>query len=124
VKNSELRIVVNATSHAEANRLTAELESWLNSRVDGIKLVRKKENEETQDAGTVLLAVLSAPAVIEFAKGPALELAKGVADWLRKRRTTVTIGADGSVNAENVDADTAERIIMNALYRQTKDGSA
>jgi hypothetical protein len=53
-------------------------------------------------------------------KGPVLELAKGVADWLRKRRATVTIGADGSVTTENVRADDVERIIIGTLQAQHK----
>ena len=90
--DTSLRIAVNAASTGEANRLTAELEQWLKGRVEDLELVRVKENAETQDAGTILVAVLAAPAMVEFAKGPALELAKGIADWLRKRRATVTIG--------------------------------
>jgi hypothetical protein len=121
MSNTSLRIAVNAASNAEANRLTTELEQWLNSRVDDIELVRVKEDSEAQDAGTVLVAVLSAPAVIALAKGPALELAKGVADWLRKRRANVTIGSDGGMTVENVDAETAERIILDVLKRQQNE---
>jgi hypothetical protein len=117
---TSLRIAVNAASTGEANRLTTELEQWLKGRVEDIDLVRVKENAETQDAGTILVAVLAAPAMVEFAKGPALELAKGMADWLRKRRATVTIGADGAVTAENVAADDVERIVLGTLKAQHK----
>jgi len=125
MSDMSLKIAVNAASNAEANRLTTELEQWLNSRVDDIKVVRVTENPEAQDAGTALLvAVLSTPAAIALAKGPALELAKGVADWLRKRRATVNLGPDGSVSDENVDADSAERIILDILKHQNKDSAA
>jgi hypothetical protein len=118
--DTSLRIAVNAASTAEANRLTTELEQWLKGRIDDIELSRVKDDSESQDAGTVLVAVLAAPAMVEFAKGPMLELAKGVADWLRKRRATVTIGADGSVTTENVRADDVERIIIGTLQAQHK----
>jgi hypothetical protein len=118
--DTSLRIAVNAASTGEANRLTTELEQWLKGRVEDLELTRVKENAETQDAGSILIAVLAAPATVEFAKGPALELAKGLADWLRKRRATVTIGADGAVTAENVAADDVERIVLGTLQAQHK----
>ncbi|MGD7201178.1 hypothetical protein [Ralstonia pseudosolanacearum] len=123
VINTTLRIAVNAASAAEANRLATELEQWLKGRVGGIEFTRVKEDSESQDAGSVLVAVLAAPAMIEFAKGPALELAKGVADWLRRRRATLTVGPDGSVTAENVDAASAERIILDILTHQRERGT-
>jgi|SRR5665213_2094523 len=123
MEGTSLRFTVNAASVGEANRLTTELEQWLKGRVDEVELRRVKPDAETQDAGTVLVAVLAAPAIVEFAKGPVLELSKGIADWLRKRRATVTIGADGGVTAENVAADDVERIILGTLNARTK-GSA
>jgi hypothetical protein len=118
--DTSLRIAVNAPNVGEANRLTTELEQWLKGRVEDIQLSRVKDDSESQDAGTVLVAVLAAPAMVEFAKGPALELAKGVADWLRKRRATVSIGADGSVAAENVSANDVEKIILSTLQTRAK----
>ena len=115
---TSLRFTVNADTKGEANRLTTELEQWLKGSVDEVELFRVKDDTESQDAGTILVAVLAAPAIVELAKGPVLELAKGVADWLRKRRATVTIGADGSVTTENVSADDVERIILGTLQAQ------
>lgn len=117
---TSLRIAVNASTTGEANRLTTELEQWLKANVDDLELSRIKDDAESQDAGTALIAVLAAPAVVEFAKGPLLELAKGVADWLRKRRATVSIGADGSVTTENVPAEDVERIILETLQARQK----
>src|ERR1700732_1296809 len=68
--STSLRIAVNAATTGEANRLTTELEQWLKGRVEDLQLSRVKENAETQDAGTILVAVLTAPAMVEFAKGP------------------------------------------------------
>jgi hypothetical protein len=112
--SSTLRFTFNA-SGAEANRLVGELEDWLKFRVDGLTLKREKVDAQTQDLGSVLIAVLAAPSVVALSKGPAVELAKGISDWLRKRRTTISIGADGSVMAENVKADDVERVILQVL---------
>lgn len=118
--NISLRIFVNGNSPAECNRLSAELQQWLSTRVDEISINRVKVDMETQDGGTLLVAVLAAPAVVELVKGPVLELAKGIADWLRKRGGTVNIGADGSVTAENVNADSVQRIIVDVLSARHK----
>lgn len=124
MQDTSLRVSVNATSAAEANRLTSDLEAWIRKNVNDINLIRVKEDSESQDFGTVLVAILSAPAVIALSKGPALELAKGIADWLRKRRATISIGVDGCVKAENVAADDVERIILGVLKVQAKTMAA
>lgn len=121
--STSLRIHVNAVSSAEANRLAGELEQWLRSCVEDLDLARARENLASQDAGTILVAALSAPAAIALAKGPALELAKGIADWLRKRRASVAIGANGSIKVENVTADNAEEIVLQILRAQAKAAS-
>jgi Effector Associated Constant Component 1 len=122
MEHTSLRISVNASTTGEANRLTTELEQWLKANVDDLELSRVKDDAESQDAGSVLVAVLAAPAVVAFAQGPVLELAKGLADWLRKRRATVTIGADGSVTTDNVRAEDVERIILGTLQAQQHKG--
>ncbi|SKC69648.1 hypothetical protein [Paraburkholderia hospita] len=66
----------------------------------------------------MLVAVLAAPSIVALSKGPALELAKGIADLLRKRRVTITIGKDGSIKVENVKADDVERVIPQLLQQQ------
>jgi hypothetical protein len=118
--DTALRIKIDAGSAAEANRLTSELEQVLRTATTDVSVTRRKEQGETQDAGTVLIAVLAAPAMVAFAKGPALELARGIADWLRKRNANLTIGPDGGVAVENVRADDVERIIRDALKAQVK----
>jgi hypothetical protein len=42
--------------------------------------------------GTTLVAILAAPAIAE--------LAKGIADWMRRRNIAVTISADGGKTLE------------------------
>ncbi|MDQ0627122.1 hypothetical protein [Paraburkholderia graminis] len=107
-----VRIEVFGEDSADANRRTSELADWLGRRTDGIELRREKTDKATQDLGTVLIALLSAPAAVALAKEPATELAKGVADWLRKRRGSVTIG---DIKVENADPETIERIIRIAM---------
>lgn len=120
--NASLQIGINAPSAAESNRLAGELEKWLKDRVEDLQIQRAKENPETQDMGTLLVAVLSSPAVVALASEPAKALAEGIADWLRKRRVNLSIGADGSVTAENVRADDVERIIQDTLKAQAARG--
>jgi hypothetical protein len=115
MSNLRLRIAIHAPSLAEANRLTTELETLLKQRVEGAIFARERSDPTTQDAGTILIAALSAPAAIAFMKGPAAELAKGIADWLRKRRAKISIGRDGSVAVDNVAPDDVERIIRDVL---------
>ncbi|MFM0626382.1 effector-associated constant component EACC1 [Paraburkholderia xenovorans] len=118
MNNQSITFTVDGDTVAEADRRTSELEQWLAARVEGIEFVRGKANPETQDAGNILVALLAAPAAVEFAKGPALELAKGLADWLRKRRGSVSIGhGDDKVTIENADTATVERIIRDVLKR-------
>lgn len=90
-----LELRVNAASSREAGQLIGELQSFLQQRTEDARFERKREDPGSQDAGTLLVAVL-APAVVELAKvaGPALkELARGIADWMRKRGVSVV--ADG-----------------------------
>ncbi|WP_156955540.1 hypothetical protein [Polaromonas glacialis] len=117
-----LSISVKSTSAAEANRLTSDLESFLRSHIVGVTLKRAKVDSTSMDAGTVLIAMLAAPAVVELARGPAMELAKGISDWLRKRKATISIGADGSVAAENVQPEDVERIITNIFKSKLESG--
>lgn len=116
---SSFRICVNGASEAEANRLATELALLLQSRVSGVSIERVKTDPTSMDQGAVILAtILAAPAVIELAKGAVLELSRGIADWLRKRRANVTISSDGGVTVENVNPDDVHRIVMDALSVQ------
>jgi hypothetical protein len=116
----ELRLEMHAQTLADANRNTTDLEQLLKRLMPAAAVTRVRSSDQTQDAGTVLVAVLAAPAAVALAKGPALELARGVADWLRKRRVTVTLSASGQARVENVPAEDAERIILSLLQSQKK----
>jgi len=99
----EIGFSLDADNLAEKNDATEDLLDFLAIRTN-VPIRRVKENMSTQDAGTLLVALLASPAVIELAKGPLLELAKGISDWLRSRNGTITVEASG-VKIENVRSD-------------------
>jgi hypothetical protein len=117
METKSIRITVFGEDTAEANQSANELESWLDDRVEGLSWAeRTRENKSTQDLGTVLIALLSAPAAVALAKDPAKELAKGMADWLRKRRGSFSITVKGKeIKIENADTATIERVIRDVL---------
>lgn len=115
MQEARVLISVAGASKAEQDRLSSELQQSLQTSVGSFTFARLKEDPESQDAGSILVAVLAAPAVVALAKAPAAELAKGIADWLRKRRVNVTIGADGGVKMENVPPDQLENAIAKIL---------
>lgn len=102
---STYRIQVQGATAVERDQLTAELEGELRRRTDGVEFSRAKASADTMDAGAILVAVLAAPAVVELAKGPLLELAKGLADWMRRKNVDITISSDGSKTLTNVPYD-------------------
>jgi len=53
------------------------------------------------DLGSVLTAILALPVATELAKGPLNELARGIADWMRKRRANIVISGN-EIRFENV----------------------
>lgn len=112
MESSSLSIAVHADTLAEANRLTSELESYLANLTEQVQITRVKDNRETQDFGTTLLAVLATPAITA--------IAKGLADWLRKHQSTkLTLKADGGIVLENVTPARAEEFIRK--YCSTKN---
>lgn len=99
----EVGFSVEGPDLAERNDGTSDLQDFLAMRSD-IPIRRVKEDMTTQDAGTLLVAVLAAPAVVDLVKGPLTELAKGISDWLRARNGTITV-SEGEIKVENVRAD-------------------
>jgi hypothetical protein len=82
----QITLKVVGESPAEGNWLVSELEEVLQTRTDCQSLTRPG-SATTQDLGTVLVAVLSAPAVTAFAKG--------IADWMRRRNVSIHVAVDG-----------------------------
>lgn len=117
-----VRIEVLGGAAAEADWLTGDLLSHLQARQDVWVLQRTKSDRQTMDAGTVLVAVLAAPAVVALSKEPAKELAKGIAAWMTKRRASISV--DGQkVQIDNLPAQDVLRILEQILAsRQQQDG--
>lgn len=98
---------VRADSRAEESQLLGELQSFLSSRTDSARIERIRTDTASQDPGaTLLISILSASAIVE--------LAKGIADWMRKRHVTVTVSADGTKSLEG-PPEQVEKILRELL---------
>jgi hypothetical protein len=93
-------------SMADANRLVADLEEFLRRGTEHVEFERQRESPDTQDLGAILVATLAAPAVVE--------LAKGIADWMRKRNVSVVLSTGGGTSVEG-PPEHVERILRNIL---------
>jgi len=90
-------------STAEANQLAQELKAYLVTyeNIDG---EIKKENDQTQDVGTILQIVLGSAAFIAFIKG--------LSNWLLKKQSRkITIRKNGDVIGENLSSGDLEKIL-------------
>jgi hypothetical protein len=68
---------------SDANVLAQDLAPWLND-LDAVEATRQRPDPRTQDAGTALLVVMSAPATVA--------VARAFAAWLtRRQRATVEL---------------------------------
>ncbi|MFL9977609.1 hypothetical protein [Paraburkholderia graminis] len=116
------RIHLLGKTSAEGNELTGDLKQELERRVSNLRLLREKGNPESQDAGTILVAVLAAPAMVELVKGPLNELAKGLADWMRRRNvSSLTFDKEGGVRVENVGSDAILVALKKVLEENSPD---
>jgi len=116
------RIHLLGKTSAEGNELTGDLKQELERRVSNLRLLREKGNQESQDAGTILVAVLAAPAMVELVKGPLNELAKGLADWMRRRNvSSLTFDKKGGVRVENVGSDAILVALKKVLEENNPD---
>jgi hypothetical protein len=111
----ELELRVEGGSQRDASQLSDDLLSYLRATVSGASFERRRESAEDMELGTIIVAIMSAPAIVELAKGPALELARGIANWLERRRAKVRIGCDGTILAENVRPEDVVKIVELAL---------
>lgn len=99
--------VVGETS-AESNLLANTLIDELKANIRGIKLDRQKEDPDTLDPGTVIVALVGT----QFA----LELAKTLHAWLlRNHNATLTFGTQGELAVTGVSADSIESIVKAKL---------
>lgn len=90
-----------SASVAESGENAEDLRGFLREIAPEIEARRIRTDSETMDMGASLAVVLAAPA--------AIQLAKGIGDWLRKTNTSkVTIKtADGSIVIDNISSKNA-----------------
>ena len=94
-------------SSANANASAEELREYLLDRCPDAAIERQRSDPNAQDFGSVLAIIVGTPA--------AFAIAKGIADWLRKRptaRLTIKKELDGTteVIAEGVTSEDAAKI--------------
>lgn len=97
-----LRIRFEDVSVAEAGKKAAKLRQDLLDVSPQVEAEIEKEDETTQDFGTVLVLVLGTEAIVA--------IAKGIADYLRRDRGTIALESDGRVVAEGISGEDAARI--------------
>jgi hypothetical protein len=79
-----------------------ELQEYIAVNSPGTKFSRKRTDNDAQDVGTILIILLGSKVGIE--------LAKGIADWLRQRNTSkivVKVG-DKSVEVDHLTVKSAQ----------------
>ena len=119
--DTDVRIHLLGRTSAESNELTGSLKDELERRAAPLKIIRQKGNPETQDAGAILVAILAAPTMVELAKGPLMELAKGLADWMRRRNvSSIVLDKEGGLRIENVGS----REVLKALEKLVQSDRA
>lgn len=103
-----IQFEVNGSTLAEGNFLASDLQRMLSDVAEEIQVARQKKAPNTLDLGSIVVAVVASPLM--------LELAKSVGAWLIKHpaaTVTITIGegaekvevsASGLTNAEAFQA--------------------
>jgi hypothetical protein len=94
-------IEFEGVSIADANRYAKELEPLLRQATNQANVKTGQKDKNSQDFGaTLIIGVLSAPAIIK--------LSEKLGDWLPKRNAKITIKRkDGEVVAENIKSKDA-----------------
>lgn len=110
-----LELRVEGVSKRESSELIGDFQAFLQSRTEDLKLERRREDPASQDAGTLLVALLT-PAMVELGKTAFRDLAKGIADWIARKRVTVVV--DG-VTLQGSPED-VERILRRLLKERRK----
>jgi hypothetical protein len=104
---AEFELTVSAGTTAQSNVYVQELATKIRKATPSVSVSRHKIDGSTMDLGATLAVILSS--------GAALAVAKGIADWLRKRQTaSVIITKSGheivKVDAKNISDFTVERL--------------
>jgi hypothetical protein len=111
-EHKTLIVRFQGVSVAEAGRKAAALRDDLLNASPSIHAEIRKEDQTTQDFGATLVLLLGAPAVVA--------VAKGIADYLRRKPGKLSIEADGRVIFEGESADAAR--IVEAMGGKKMEG--
>jgi len=94
----ELNISFPDTDTSEANKLASDLQNEIEELGTPVELKRVRDPTDTLDFGATLAIVLAAPTVTA--------LAKGIAAWMKRTGTSVTLKVgDKDVVVKNVDSE-------------------
>jgi hypothetical protein len=114
MQSTSFTIHFDGASSEAANKYAAELQRELEQASPDVRVEQRKDDKTTQDFGTTLVLVLGSG-------GAALAVAKGIADWLRKRTgTTITITQENTkVTASGLGSKDAVRIVEHLTGNNT-----
>jgi hypothetical protein len=103
-----LEITLPNLDTALANKYTQELMAAIRASTPEVTVDRHNINPQNQDLGTIIGIIVGSAGLTA--------VAKGIADWLRKRQTAnITIKRDGSIIAENVTSADAVKLLETRL---------
>ena len=111
VEGHAFEIRFNGQTSADAGNLANSLRQDLLSISDEVSCEITKDNQNTQDFGATLVLVLGTPAVVI--------IAKGISDFIRRTRSSITI-TPKSVKIEGFSGDATAKIVA-ALSIGQKD---
>ncbi|RZF24018.1 hypothetical protein EVC45_41160 [Paraburkholderia sp. UYCP14C] len=104
MEKATLVLKVGGVTSDKENELTNSLIEDLNREVRGIDLDRKKEDSDSLDPGTIIIAVIGT----KFAA----ELVKTLKEWLmRDHSATLKIGRQGEIEMKGVSPDNLAEIV-------------
>jgi predicted GTPase len=97
-----IEISFENASISDSGRFAQELEDVIRRSQEDIVVTRRKSDSGTQDIGTIVSVVITS--------GATLALAKGIADWIRLRKSSLTIKANGEVIATGLSGEQTVRL--------------
>jgi len=102
VAEQHVEISFPGVDEKTAGALRDELQEYIAANSPGTKFSRKRTDRDAQDIGTILIILMGSKVGIE--------LAKGLADWLRQRNTSKIVMkvGDQSVEVDHLSVKSAQ----------------
>jgi hypothetical protein len=111
----ELQVRFPEATAADAGRLAQGLVEHLRSQASDCRAELRREDPSTMDAGTLVYLIVGTPAV--------LALARGIASYITKRATTITLEKDGRAYASGDGVEHLAAAIAAAGKKERVPGS-